>query len=100
LEHRASVKGFVSLQFLNLRHSVGLLGRVISQSQGRYLTQTKNKHRYPCLEWDSNTRFQCSSGTPKTNSTEQCPSNSFIYLLLKDTSINCHYIVSTGDSEL
>jgi hypothetical protein len=35
------VKRFVSLQFLNLRHSVGLLGRVISpsQGQGRYLTQ-------------------------------------------------------------
>jgi hypothetical protein len=40
LEHRASVKRFVSLQFLNLKHSVGLLGRVISPSQGLYLTQT------------------------------------------------------------
>jgi hypothetical protein len=40
LEHRASVKRFVSLQFLNLWHSVGFLGRVISPSQGRYLTQT------------------------------------------------------------
>jgi hypothetical protein len=37
------VKRFVSLQFLNLRHSVGLLGRMISPSQGRYLTQTQNK---------------------------------------------------------
>jgi hypothetical protein len=45
LEHRTSVKRFVSLQFLNLRHSVGLLGRVTSPSQGRYLTQTQNKHR-------------------------------------------------------
>jgi hypothetical protein len=45
LEHRASVKRFVSLQFLNLRHSVGLLERVISPSQGRYLTQTQNKHK-------------------------------------------------------
>jgi hypothetical protein len=44
LEHRASVKRFVSLQFLNLRHSVGLLGRVISPSQSRYLTQTYYKH--------------------------------------------------------
>jgi hypothetical protein len=35
------VKRFVSLQFLNLIHSVGLLGRVISPSQGRYLTQTQ-----------------------------------------------------------
>jgi hypothetical protein len=41
----ASLKPFVSLQFLNLRHSVGLLGRVISPSQGRYLTQTQNNHR-------------------------------------------------------
>jgi hypothetical protein len=41
LEHKASVKRFVSLQFLNLRHSVGHLGRVISPSQGRYLKQTE-----------------------------------------------------------
>jgi hypothetical protein len=45
LKHRASVKRFVSIQFLNLRHSVGLLGRVISPSQGRYITQTQNKHK-------------------------------------------------------
>jgi hypothetical protein len=35
LEHRASVKRFVSLQFLNPK--TGLLGRGISPSQGRYL---------------------------------------------------------------
>jgi hypothetical protein len=45
LEHRKSVKRFVSLQFLNVKHSVGLLGWVISPSQGRYLTQTQNKHK-------------------------------------------------------
>jgi hypothetical protein len=45
LEHRAFLKRFVSLQFLNLIHSVGLLGRVIRPSQGRYLTQTQNKHK-------------------------------------------------------
>jgi hypothetical protein len=45
LERRISVKRFVSFQFLNLTHSVGLLGRVISLPQGRYLTQTQNKHR-------------------------------------------------------
>jgi hypothetical protein len=50
LEHRSSVKHFVSLQFLNLGHSVGLLGRVISPSQGRYLTQTQNKHTAPASE--------------------------------------------------
>jgi hypothetical protein len=38
---RASVKRFVSLQFLKLRESVGLLGRWISPSQGRYLTKTE-----------------------------------------------------------
>jgi hypothetical protein len=36
-----SVKCVVSLQFLNLRHSAGLLGRVISPSQCRY----QDKHR-------------------------------------------------------
>jgi FAD synthase len=41
----ASVKRFVSLQCLNLRQSVGLFGRVFSPSQGRYLTQTQNKHK-------------------------------------------------------
>jgi hypothetical protein len=35
LEHRVSAKRFVFLQFLNLKYSVGLLGRVISPSQGR-----------------------------------------------------------------
>jgi hypothetical protein len=49
LEHRASVKRFGSLQFLNLGQSVGFLGRGISPSQGRYLAQTQNKHRHPCL---------------------------------------------------
>jgi hypothetical protein len=39
------VKHFVSLQFRNLRHSVELFGRVISPSQGRYLTQTQNKRK-------------------------------------------------------
>jgi hypothetical protein len=49
--------------FLDLRHSVGLLGRVISSSQGLHLhtntekrarTHTHTKH--PCPEWDSNPR--------------------------------------------
>jgi hypothetical protein len=39
------VKRFVLRQFLNLRHSLGLFGRVISPLQGRYLTQTQNKHK-------------------------------------------------------
>jgi hypothetical protein len=45
LEHSASVKRFVSLQFLNLRQSVELLGSGISLSQGRYRI-----NRHPCLE--------------------------------------------------
>jgi hypothetical protein len=50
-------------QFLN---SIGLLGRGISTSQGRYLHTEQyrhriNAHRYPCLEWDSNPRSQRSS---------------------------------------
>jgi hypothetical protein len=54
LEHRASVKRFVSLQFLNLRHSLGLLGRVISPTEGRYLhrtTKTQNKRRQTSMTW-------------------------------------------------
>jgi hypothetical protein len=43
------VKRFVSLQFLNVRQSVGLLGRGISPSQGRFLTQTQNKRRQTSL---------------------------------------------------
>jgi hypothetical protein len=39
--------------------TVGLLGRVISTSQGRYLHTGQHKH--PCLEWDSNPRYQRSS---------------------------------------
>jgi hypothetical protein len=48
LEHRVSVKRFVSLQFLNLKEPVGLLARDISTTQDRYLhrtTQTQNKRR-------------------------------------------------------
>jgi hypothetical protein len=47
---------------LDLRQSAGLLGRVISSSQGLYLYKTqKNAHTYtntkhPCAEWDSNPR--------------------------------------------
>jgi hypothetical protein len=62
MELRASVKRFVSLKFLNLRQLTVFLGRGISPSQGCYLTQTQNKHRDTCLEWDSSPRSQCSSG--------------------------------------
>jgi hypothetical protein len=47
LEHRSSVKRFVS---------------GISLSQGRYLYKHKiNADTHPCIEWDSNPRSQCSS---------------------------------------
>jgi hypothetical protein len=62
LEHRTSVKRFVSLQFLNHRQSVEFLGREISPSQSCYLTQAQNKRRQTsCLESDSNPQSQCSS---------------------------------------
>jgi hypothetical protein len=48
------------LQFRNLfTQTVGLLGRGISPSQGRYLHTGPHKH--PCLEWDSKPRSQRSS---------------------------------------
>jgi hypothetical protein len=53
--------------FLMHTQSVGLLGRGISPSQGRYLHTEQHKHRinahrYSCLEWNSNPWSQCSSG--------------------------------------
>jgi hypothetical protein len=51
LKHGASVKRLVSLKFLNLRQSVGLLGRGISPSQGHYVTQTQNKHKQTLMPW-------------------------------------------------
>jgi hypothetical protein len=52
--------------FLDLRHSVGLLGRVISSSQGLYLytnteKRTHTNTKYRCPEWDSNPRSRFSS---------------------------------------
>jgi hypothetical protein len=42
LEHKASVKRFVSLQFLNPKAVVGLQGLGISPSQGHYLRMQNN----------------------------------------------------------
>jgi hypothetical protein len=56
---------WVLFQFLNLfTKSVGLLGREMSPSQGRYLhtgqhKQRINAHRHPWLKWDSNRTSQC-----------------------------------------
>jgi hypothetical protein len=49
--------------FLDLRHSVGLLGRVISSSQGLYLYKKHRKTytKHPCPEWDSNPRSRLPS---------------------------------------
>jgi hypothetical protein len=66
LEHTANVKCSVSLQSLDLfRQSVGLLGWVISPSQGLYLhigqqrkTHTHTHTKHPCTKWDSNTGSQ------------------------------------------
>jgi hypothetical protein len=48
------------------RHMVGLLGRVISPSQGLYLHRTtqhrKTRYKHPCLERDSNPRSQQLTG--------------------------------------
>jgi hypothetical protein len=58
LEHRASVKSFVSLQFLNLRH----FGRTPWTGNQPVARPLPNTNRHPCLEWDSNPRSQCSRG--------------------------------------
>jgi hypothetical protein len=49
--------------FLIISQTVGLLGRVIGPSQGRYLNTGQHKHRkthtytkHPCPEWNSNPR--------------------------------------------
>jgi hypothetical protein len=54
---------FFSFVIFFLTQSVGLLGRVISPSQGPYLHTEQHKHRinshrHLCLEWDSNPRSQ------------------------------------------
>jgi hypothetical protein len=52
--------------FLIYTQSVGLLGRGISPSQGRYLHTKQHKHninahKHPCLVWDWNPRSHRSS---------------------------------------
>jgi hypothetical protein len=62
----ASMKLSVSLQLLELGQWVGLLGRVISSSQGLYLYTNTEKRthntntKHPCSEWNSNPRSLCS----------------------------------------
>jgi hypothetical protein len=55
----------LSLQFLDLRHFVGVLVWGISPSQGRYphrREQRINADKRPHLEWDSNPWSQYPSG--------------------------------------
>jgi hypothetical protein len=64
LKHRASVKRFVSLQFLK---TVGRIPWMGDKPVARPLptqddTDTINADRYSCLEWDSNPRSPCPSG--------------------------------------
>jgi hypothetical protein len=61
-----SVGHWPIFHFIDLSaQSVGLLGRGISPSQGRYLAQEStnriNGHKHPCLKWDLNPRSQCLS---------------------------------------
>jgi hypothetical protein len=52
-----SMKSRFHFDFLDLRQSVGLLGRVISSSHTHTYTNTK----YPCPGWDSNPRSRLPS---------------------------------------
>jgi hypothetical protein len=61
---------------LSFTQSVGLLGRGISPSQGRYLHTEQHEHRingdrHPCLKWDSNQRSQCLSGRRKRHALDR-----------------------------
>jgi hypothetical protein len=57
----------VSLQLLDLGQSVGLIGRMISSSQGLYLYTNTDKRthnintKYSCPEWNSNPRSRSPS---------------------------------------
>jgi hypothetical protein len=63
LEHRASMKRFVSLQFLNSKRVGRTSWMGVSPLQGRYLYKHRiNTDKHPCLQWDSSPRFQRSSG--------------------------------------
>jgi hypothetical protein len=50
-----------SVSYFFFTQSVVLLGWVISPSQGRCLHIGQQKHKHPCLEWDSKSRSQRSS---------------------------------------
>jgi hypothetical protein len=58
MEEYMALQPLFSFFILN---TVGVPGRGISPSHGRYLHTQNNKHRYPCLEFDSKPRSQCFS---------------------------------------
>jgi hypothetical protein len=61
LKHRAYVKRFVSLQFLNFSQSEDTLDGGSARRKAATYTQTQNKqNKY--LEWDLNPRSHFSSG--------------------------------------
>jgi hypothetical protein len=64
LGHTASLKRFVSLQFLNLRQSAGIPRQGIRPTQGRYVYRTTSTERirHLCLQRDSKSRSQSLSG--------------------------------------
>jgi hypothetical protein len=62
LEHRAFLKRLVSFQFLNPK-TIGMTSWTgINPFECCYLLKHRiNADKHPCLEWDLNARFQCSS---------------------------------------
>jgi hypothetical protein len=101
LEHRASVKRFVSLQFLNLRQSVGLLGKGISQTQGHYLhrrTQTQNKRRQTSMSWMGFEPTIPEFERTKTFVGCRCWRDN--HVLIFYTVIYCHYAEHTDELQL
>jgi hypothetical protein len=85
--------GLIS-QFLDHSQTVGLLGRVISSSQGLYLNTEQHKHRkththinHPRPEWDSNPRSR-----PPSERSSTClrrRDNFTFFTLLKYIHIKC-----------
>jgi hypothetical protein len=84
--------GFLNYVF---RHMVGLLGRVISPSQGLYLHRTtqhrKTRDKHPCLERDLNPRSQIPTGQdPRLRPHGHCQTNSICFNCdVSDVSILC-----------
>jgi hypothetical protein len=86
LEHRTSVKRFVSLQFLN-PNTVGRTRWTGDRLVARTLpTQIQNQRRHPCLEWDSNPKSQCSNDRLRRRG--HCDQQQWYITLLKPSCRN------------